>query len=93
MMFLAGFDDHRKSVTTTPTADVSYVDVGAGPPTLFVHGLATNAYVWQNLIGHLSDIRRRVAVDLPLHGQSPARTEHERAADPTPHIRRRWRAQ
>lgn len=71
-MFLAGFDDHRQSVTT-PAADVSYVDIGAGPPALFVHGLATNAYVWQHLIGHLSDVRRCIAVDLPLHGQSPAR--------------------
>lgn len=106
-MFIAGFDDRRKSVPT-PTADVSYADVGAGPPALFVHGLATNAYVWQNLIGHLSDVRRRIAVDLPLHGQSPARPEqqltigafadvlffpHERAADLAPHIRRRWTAQ
>jgi pimeloyl-ACP methyl ester carboxylesterase len=73
-MFLAGFDDHRKRVTT-PTADVSYIDAGAGPPALFVHGLATNAYVWQNLIGHLSDVRRCIAVDLPLHGQSPARPQ------------------
>jgi pimeloyl-ACP methyl ester carboxylesterase len=75
-MFLAGFDDHRKSVTT-PAADVSYVDVGAGPPALFVHGLATNAYMWQNLIGHLSDVRRCIAVDLPLHGQSPARPQQQ----------------
>jgi pimeloyl-ACP methyl ester carboxylesterase len=75
-MHLAGFDDHRKSVTT-PTADVSYVDVGTGPAALFVHGLATNAYVWHNLIGHLSDVRRCIAVDLPLHGRSSARPQQE----------------
>jgi uncharacterized protein (TIGR03086 family) len=42
-----------------------------------VHGLATNAYVWQNLIGQLSDVRRCIAVDLPLHGQSLARPEQQ----------------
>lgn len=71
-MFLTGFDEHRHSVTT-PTAEVSYVDVGDGPPTLFVHGLATSAYLWRELIGHLGAGRRCIAVDLPLHGQSPAR--------------------
>jgi pimeloyl-ACP methyl ester carboxylesterase len=71
-MFLAGFDDHRHSLPT-PTADVSRIDVGDGPPALFVHGLATNAYLWHDLIGHLRDLRRCIAVDLPLHGRSPAR--------------------
>ena len=70
-MFLAGFDDHRHRVTT-PSAELSYVDVGAGPPALFVHGIATNAYVWSTLIPRLCDVRRCIAIDLPLHGQSPA---------------------
>src|SRR6266567_773161 len=71
-MFLTGFDEHRHSVTM-PTADVSYIDVGDGPPALFVHGLATNAYLWQELIRHLGAGRRCIVVDLPLHGRSPAR--------------------
>lgn len=72
-MYLPGFDDHRHTVTT-PSAEVSYVDIGTGPPALFVHGLATNAYVWRDLVGRLSDMRRCIVIDLPLHGQSPART-------------------
>lgn len=78
-MFLTGFHDHRHSLST-PTADVSYVEAGAGPPALFVHELAANAYVWHNQIGHLSDIRRCIALDLPLHGHSPARPGQQLSA-------------
>lgn len=70
-MFLAGFDDHRHTVRT-PSAEVSYIDAGSGPAALFVHGVATNAYVWHELIPLLTDVRRCIAVDLPLHGRSPA---------------------
>lgn len=73
-MFLSGFDDHRHEISTA-SADLSYIDVGAGPPALFVHGVMTNAYVWQPLIAELSDLRRCIAVDLPLHGRSPARPD------------------
>jgi pimeloyl-ACP methyl ester carboxylesterase len=42
---------------------------------LFVHGIATNAYHWRNVIGALAGQgpghRRYIAPDLPLHGQSP----------------------
>jgi pimeloyl-ACP methyl ester carboxylesterase len=70
----AGFDDHRRSVAL-PSADLSYVDIGDGPPALFVHGIATNAHVWADLIFELADVRRCIAIDLPLHGDSPARPE------------------
>jgi len=74
-MFLAGFDDHRRTVSTQP-GEVSYIEIGTGPAALFVHGIATNAYIWHNLIPLLADTRRCVAIDLPLHGQSPATPEH-----------------
>lgn len=73
-MFKPGFDDHRRHVSTA-SADLSYVDVGTGPPALFVHGLGTNAYLWADVVGDLADRRRCIAVDLPPHGQSPARPE------------------
>jgi pimeloyl-ACP methyl ester carboxylesterase len=38
---------------------------------LFVHGIATNAFLWRNVIGALTNQRRCIAVDLPLHGRSP----------------------
>lgn len=73
-MFLPGFDDHRQHISTD-SADLSYVEIGAGPPALFVHGILTNAYVWQPLLTQLSDLRRCIAIDLPLHGRSPARPD------------------
>ena len=73
-MFRSGFDEHRHTVTT-PSGEISYVDVGSGPVALFVHGIATNAYIWHDLIALLADTRRCVAVDLPLHGHSPATPE------------------
>lgn len=38
-----------------------------------MHGLATNAYVWHDLVGLVGDRRRCIAVDLPMHGRSRVR--------------------
>ncbi|MEY2517182.1 MAG: hypothetical protein QOJ89_4540 [bacterium] len=38
---------------------------------MFVHGLATSAYLWRNGIAQLADQRRCLAVDLPLHSRRP----------------------
>lgn len=70
-MYLPGFDDHRRSAPTR-SGQLSFVEVGSGPAALFVHGLATNAYIWHNLLPLLAEGRRCIAVDLPLHGQSQA---------------------
>ena len=77
-MNLAEFDTHRHTVET-PSGPISYVDVGSAdaPPALFVHGVGTNAYLWRNVIVDVSDVRRCVAVDLPLHGGSPARPDQD----------------
>jgi len=69
-MKLQELDAHRHTVST-PTGDLSYLDIGTGPVALFVHGIATNAYLWRNVIARLAGQRRCIAVDLPLHGQSP----------------------
>jgi pimeloyl-ACP methyl ester carboxylesterase len=69
-MQLPELDAHRHTVTTR-SGDISYIDTGAGPVALFVHGIATNAYLWRNVISALITERRCIAVDLPLHGQSP----------------------
>ena len=39
---------------------------------MFVHGLGTSSYLWRHVIGQLDGERRCVAVDLPLHGRTPA---------------------
>ncbi len=65
-------DQHRRQIDT-PSGPASCIDTGgAGRPVLFVHGLATSSYLWRHVIGELDGQRRCVAVDLPLHGQTPA---------------------
>lgn len=72
---LTDLDRFRRFVKTR-LGTVSYLDAGAGPVALFIHGVATNAHLWRRLIGSLAgDERRCIAVDLPLHGQSPANSE------------------
>jgi len=69
-MQLSELEAHRRAAATR-SGEISYIDVGTGPAALFVHGIATNAYLWRNVIGALAGHRRCIAVDLPLHGQSP----------------------
>jgi pimeloyl-ACP methyl ester carboxylesterase len=82
-MQLTELDSRRHSIATR-SGEISYIDtgpvtpegpVGTGPVALFVHGIATNAYLWRNVIGALSGQRpgnrRCIALDLPLHGRSP----------------------
>src|SRR5215468_11821711 len=78
-MQLTELEDHRHSIATR-SGEISYIDVdpgGTGPVALFVHGVATNAYLWRNVIGALSGKRRYIAVDLPLHGQSPVTADQD----------------
>jgi pimeloyl-ACP methyl ester carboxylesterase len=75
-MELSELDAHRHTAATR-SGEISYIDIGAGPVALFVHGIATNAYLWRNVIGALADHRRCIAVDLPLHGQSPVAAEQD----------------
>jgi len=69
-------DKNRKTVITG-SGEISYIDAGEGPAALFVHGIGTSAYLWRNVIGLLQGDRRLVALDLPLHGQSPAGPDHD----------------
>lgn len=60
------FAAHRRTA-----GGVSYVDVGEGPVTLFVHGVFTNGRLWRHCIRLLAGHRRCIAVDLPGHGHTP----------------------
>src|SRR5215470_3339484 len=71
-MNLAEYDSNRQ-VAGTKSGPVGYADVGSGRPALFVHGVGTSGLLWRNVIGALKDERRCIAVDLPLHGRTPAR--------------------
>jgi pimeloyl-ACP methyl ester carboxylesterase len=69
-MQLPELDAHRHTAKTR-SGEVSYIDIGSGPVALFVHGIATNAYLWRHVIDAMIAQRRCIAVDLPLHGRSP----------------------
>src|SRR5690349_23306338 len=75
-MQLQELDAARRSVTTR-SGEISYIDIGTGPAALFVHGVATNAHLWRNVIGGLAERRRCIALDLPLHGRSPVADEQD----------------
>jgi pimeloyl-ACP methyl ester carboxylesterase len=70
-MNVSQLEAYRRTVETR-MGPVSYLDIGQGPVTLFVHGVGTNALLWRNAISALAGERRCVAVDLPLHGRTPA---------------------
>lgn len=71
------FDKHRGQVMTR-SGPASYVDTGGpGRPALFVHGVGTSSYLWRHVIDQLDGQRRCVAVDLPLHGQTPAAADQD----------------
>jgi pimeloyl-ACP methyl ester carboxylesterase len=68
-MKLNELEAHRRTATTE-LGDISYIDVGDGPPALFVHGVFTNAVFWRNVVQEVGTQRRCIAVDLPAHGQT-----------------------
>jgi pimeloyl-ACP methyl ester carboxylesterase len=75
-MQLSQLNAHRHTAVTR-FGEISYLDFGAGPTALFVHGIATNAYLWRHVMDALSGQRRCIAIDLPLHGQSPVTAEQD----------------
>ncbi len=75
-MQLTELEAYRHTAATS-SGEISYLDVGAGPVALFVHGIATNAYMWRHVISAMSDRRRCLAIDLPLHGRSPVSAEQD----------------
>ena len=70
-------DEYRGQVQT-PSGPASYIDTGGpGRVALFVHGLGTSSYLWRHVIDQLDGQRRCVAVDLPLHGLTPAAADQD----------------
>jgi pimeloyl-ACP methyl ester carboxylesterase len=68
----------RRGEVATRSGPASYVDTGGtGRPVLFVHGIGTSGYLWRHVIEQLDGERRCVAVDLPLHGHTPAAADQD----------------
>jgi haloalkane dehalogenase len=57
---------------------MAYVEVGEGDPIVFQHGNPTSSYLWRNIMPHLADQGRCIAVDLIGMGDS------EKLDDPGP---------
>jgi pimeloyl-ACP methyl ester carboxylesterase len=54
-----------------PGANVNYVEIGSGPPILFVHGLSGCWQNWLENLPHFGRAHRAIALDLPGFGSSP----------------------
>jgi pimeloyl-ACP methyl ester carboxylesterase len=54
-----------------PGAEVNYVEIGEGPPIVFVHGISGSWQNWLENLPHLARNHRAIALDLPGFGASP----------------------
>ncbi len=64
--------------------DLSFAEVGAGPPLVILHGLFGSGRNWASLARRLGERHRVFTLDLRNHGQSPwaaSMTYREMAAD------------
>ncbi|MGX0902413.1 2-hydroxymuconate-semialdehyde hydrolase [Roseovarius sp. MBR-79] len=61
---------------------IAYLDEGAGPPLVLLHGIPTSSLLWRAVIPELAKSRRVIAPDMLNYGQSdkPARADVSIAA-------------
>jgi haloalkane dehalogenase len=79
---VGAIDPHPRRQVRVKDTVISYVDVGAGPPIVFLHGNPTWSYLWRNIIPHVNDLGRCLAPDLVGMGQSgPSPTSTYRFVD------------
>ena len=57
----------------TPQGNIAYVERGAGPVALFLHGFPLNGFQWRGAIARLSDERRCLAPDFLALGATEVR--------------------
>jgi pimeloyl-ACP methyl ester carboxylesterase len=62
--------EHRHQIDVVG-AEVNYVEMGEGPPILFVHGLSGAWQNWLENLPHFAKTHRVIALDLPGFGSSP----------------------
>ena len=60
----------EKKFVTVHNKKMAYVEVGQGHPIVFQHGNPTSSYLWRNIIPHLAQYGRCIAVDLIGMGDS-----------------------
>ena len=84
-------DEQPKNFIEIHGKRMAYVEVGDGPPVIFLHGNPTSSYLWRNILPVVAPHARCVAPDLigmgdseKLPGSDPARygfLEHRRFLD------------
>jgi pimeloyl-ACP methyl ester carboxylesterase len=68
-MNLEEFKQRTKTVETA-FGEFTYLEIGDGPPAVFVHGVFVSAYFWRHVMAEVCDGRRCIAYNLPGHGGS-----------------------
>jgi haloalkane dehalogenase len=62
--------EHPKKSITVYGKTLSYVEMGEGDPIIFQHGNPTSSYLWRNVMPHLKEMGRCIAIDLIGMGDS-----------------------
>ena len=62
--------EHPKKSIEVKGKTMAYVEMGEGDPIVFQHGNPTSSYLWRNIMPHLADQGRCIALDLIGMGDS-----------------------
>tara|TARA_B100001059_G_scaffold68603_1_gene65466 strand:- start:395 stop:1249 length:855 start_codon:yes stop_codon:yes gene_type:complete len=60
----------KKKFIKIKNKNMAYAEMGVGDPIIFQHGNPTSSYLWRNIMPHLKDLGRCIAVDLIGMGDS-----------------------
>ena len=65
-------ENHPKKHITVKGRQMAYVELGDlnGRPIIFQHGNPTSSYLWRNIMPHVQDLGRCIAIDLIGMGDS-----------------------
>ncbi len=74
------FHQARKFADTT-FGRIAYVEQGAGPAALFIHGFPVNGFFWRGTLDDLASQRRCIALDLMGLGYSEVKPDQELGFD------------
>ena len=61
---------YEKKRTEVLGKQMAYVEVGSGDPIVFLHGNPTSSYLWRNILPHVREHGRCIALDLIGMGDS-----------------------
>jgi pimeloyl-ACP methyl ester carboxylesterase len=74
------FHQARKFADTT-FGRIAYVEKGAGPVALFIHGFPVNGFAWRDVLDDLAPARRCIALDLMGLGYTEIKPDQDLGFD------------